>query len=137
MALTVSGVAIAMGLSLLEVITIPLPSINIEIGSEWDVSKEVKAYLAGMTFALVASPCSTPVLATLLAYVSTTDDYSRGALLLFTYALGYVAPLMGAAIFTDSLKKIISVRQFTGWVTAASGVLLISGGTYGILSRLL
>lgn len=137
MALTVSGIAIAMGLSLLEVITVPLPSINIEVGSEWDVSKEVKAYLAGMTFALVASPCSTPVLATLLAYVSTTDDYSRGAFLLFIYALGYVAPLMGAAIFTDSLKQIVSVREFTGWVTAASGVLLIAGGTYGILSRLL
>ncbi|KAI8026450.1 hypothetical protein LOK49_LG02G02898 [Camellia lanceoleosa] len=28
----------------------------------------VQAYLAGLTFALVASPCSTPVLATLLGY---------------------------------------------------------------------
>ncbi|KAL7258260.1 hypothetical protein ACSBR1_004392 [Camellia fascicularis] len=30
----------------------------------------VQAYLAGLTFALVASPCSTPVLATLLGYIA-------------------------------------------------------------------
>lgn len=33
---------------------------------------------AGMTFALAASPCSTPILATLLAYVSTTRDPVTG-----------------------------------------------------------
>lgn len=32
----------------------------------------VQAYLAGLTFALAASPCSTPVLATLLGYVAST-----------------------------------------------------------------
>jgi len=32
----------------------------------------VQAYLAGLTFALAASPCSTPVLATLLGYVATS-----------------------------------------------------------------
>jgi cytochrome c biogenesis protein CcdA len=32
----------------------------------------VQAYLAGLTFALAASPCSTPVLATLLGYVAAS-----------------------------------------------------------------
>lgn len=36
----------------------------------------VQAYLAGLTFALAASPCSTPVLATLLAYVATSKVLS-------------------------------------------------------------
>ncbi len=33
---------------------------------------------AGLTFALAASPCSTPILATLLAWVSTTRDPVTG-----------------------------------------------------------
>jgi cytochrome c biogenesis protein CcdA len=33
----------------------------------------VQAYLAGLVFALAASPCSTPVLATLLTYVASTQ----------------------------------------------------------------
>lgn len=129
----VSGVAIVMGLSLLEVIIVPLPSFDLDIDAKLPVA--LKAYLAGMTFALIASPCSTPVLATLLAYVSTTDDYLQGGLLLFAYALGYVAPLLAAAVFTDSLKQIMSMRKYTVWVTPASGVLLVAGGTYGVLSR--
>ncbi|KAL7218921.1 hypothetical protein ACSBR2_012064 [Camellia fascicularis] len=32
----------------------------------------VQAYLAGLTFALVASPCSTPVLAILLGYIAAS-----------------------------------------------------------------
>ena len=132
--IAVSGVAIVMGLSLLEVIIVPLPSLDIGINGKLPIA--LKSYVAGMTFALIASPCSTPVLATLLAYVSTTDDYALGGLLLFSYATGYVAPLLAAAVFTDSLKQIMSMRKYTAWVTPASGVLLVAGGTYGILSRL-
>jgi len=32
-----------------------------------------QAYLAGLTFALAASPCSTPVLASLLGYVAASQ----------------------------------------------------------------
>ena len=158
-----------------------------------------RLHCAGLTFALAASPCSTPILATLLAYVSTTRDpvtgahplccpllASRGVLaccqlpasprcsacqhhlaaaprlcclgacaplphpplcsrprvqpaggaLLFAYTLGYVGPLLAAALFTGALQRILSVRQWSAWVTPASGVLLLAGGTYGLLSRL-
>ena len=135
LAVTVSGIAIVMGLSLLEVIIVPFPSLDINLEDE-ALPVAIKSYLAGMTFALIASPCSTPILATLLAYVSTTDNYIQGGALLFTYALGYVAPLLAVAVFTDSLKRVMAVREFTGWVTPVSGVLLIAGGTYGILSRM-
>ena len=130
-----SGVAIVMGLSLLEIVIVPLPSLDVDVGA-LKVSAQVKAYLAGVTFAFVASPCSTPILATLLAFVSTTGDYGNGSLLLFLYAMGYVSPLLAVALFTDSLKNVMSLRQFTSWVTPVSGVLLIMGGTYGLLSRL-
>ena len=49
---------------------------------------DVQAYAAGLTFALAASPCSTPVLATLLAYVSTTHRPVEGAGLLLAYTTG-------------------------------------------------
>eukprot|EP00890_Picochlorum_soloecismus_P003710 jgi/Picsp_1/433/NSC_00431-R1_cytochrome c biogenesis protein transmembrane region len=132
---SVSVLAIAMGLSLLEVVTVPLPSINIEMGENVKVGATVKAYVAGLTFALVASPCSTPILATLLAYVSTTQDYVDGGALLFAYTLGYVAPLLVVAVFTESLKGIMSMRQYAAWVSPVSGFLLVMGGTYGFLSR--
>lgn len=58
-----------------------------------------------------------------------------GGALLFAYTLGYVAPLLGAALFTGALQRILAMRQWSAWVTPASGVLLLTGGTYALLSR--
>ncbi|KAL3156797.1 Cytochrome c-type biogenesis ccda-like chloroplastic protein 2 [Trebouxia sp. C0009 RCD-2024] len=97
----------------------------------------MQAFAAGLTFALAASPCSTPVLATLLAYVSTTQKPVEGAGLLLAYTTGYVTPLLVAATFTGALKSILALRRYSAVVTPASGVLLLSGGTYALVSRLL
>lgn len=50
----------------------------------------MQAYLVGLTFALAASPCSTPVLATLLAYAGSSQDPLLGGGLLLAYTTGYV-----------------------------------------------
>ena len=122
----------------------------------------VQAYLAGLTFALAASPCSTPVLATLLAFVASTGDAVKGGSLLLAYTSGcgprcscppawsdsqmrahcpvlcrYVVPLLVAATFTGALTQVMAVRQWSTWITPASGILLVSGGTYGLLSRVI
>lgn len=67
---------------------------------------------------------------------SATPGVLAGGALLFAYTLGYVAPLLAAALFTGALQRILSVRQWSAWVTPASGALLLAGGTYGLLTRL-
>ena len=47
----------------------------------------------------------------------------------------YVMPLLVAATFAGSMKYVLSMRQWSAWVTPASGVLLLAGGTYSLLSR--
>ena len=48
----------------------------------------------------------------------------------------YVGPLLVAATFAGALKQVLAMRQWSAWITPASGVLLLSGGTYTLLSRL-
>jgi cytochrome c-type biogenesis protein len=131
----VSIIAILMGLNLLEALPLRLPATG---GMEW-ISKElpsgVKAYLIGLTFGVVASPCSTPVLATLLAWISSTKDPVLGSVMLLAYTVGYVAPLVLAGTFTASVKKLLELRRWSGWITPASGVLLIGFGLFSLLSR--
>ncbi|VAI15701.1 unnamed protein product [Triticum turgidum subsp. durum] len=70
-----SGLGIVMGLNLLEVVELQLPSFFSDYdprAAAANLPSSVQAYLAGLTFALAASPCSTPVLATLLGYVATS-----------------------------------------------------------------
>ncbi len=132
----VSIIAIIMGLNLLEIIPLNLPSLN---NTDWivdELPKSFRSYLLGATFGLVASPCSTPVLATILAWVANSQDWVVGGVLLLGYTLGYVAPLILAGTFTASLKKLLELRQFSSWINPISGGLLISFGVFSLLSRL-
>ncbi|GMQ05854.1 hypothetical protein CsSME_00050698 [Camellia sinensis var. sinensis] len=64
-----------MGLNLPEIIELQLPSFfnNFDPrAAAANFPSDVQAYLAGLTFALVASPCNTPVLATLLGYIAAS-----------------------------------------------------------------
>jgi len=132
----VSLIAIIMGLNLLEALPIQLPSFG---GMEWiskDLPKGVRSFLIGLTFGVVASPCSTPVLATLLAWVAAKQDLILGGVLLLSYTAGYVAPLILAGTFTASIKKLLELRQWSGWITPVSGVLLVGFGVFSLLSRI-
>lgn len=134
--IVVSVIAIVMGLNLLEALPIPLPSLNnLEVSK--DLPQGIRAYLLGLTFGLVASPCSTPVLATLLAWISTTGDALLGGLLLLSYTAGYSAPLILAGTFTASLKQLLELRRWSGWITPTSGVLLVGFGVFTLLFRFL
>lgn len=134
--IVVSVLAILMGLNLLEALPLPMPSIgNTDFLNE-GLPLTLKSYLLGLTFGLVASPCSTPVLATLLAWISTTGDPVLGAALLLAYTVGYVSPLVIAGSFTATIKKFLEVRRWSGWITPASGILLVGFGVFSLLMRL-
>ncbi len=132
----VSFIAILMGLNLLEIVPLRFPSLG---ATDWitdDLPSALRSYLLGLTFGLIASPCSTPVLATLLAWVAKTQDLVFGGFLLLAYGAGYVAPLILAGTFTASIKKILQLRRWSGWINSLSGALLLGFGIFSLLSRL-
>lgn len=56
----------------LQVVRVPLPSFlsNVDV-RQAGLPPQLSAYASGALFALAASPCSTPVLASLLAFAAT------------------------------------------------------------------
>lgn len=133
--IVVSIIAILMGLNLLEALPLQLPSFG---GMDWiskDLPQGLRSYLIGLTFGLVASPCSTPVLATLLAWISVTKDPTLGSVMLLAYTIGYVAPLIVAGTFTAAIKKLLELRRWSSWITPASGALLVGFGVFSLLFR--
>lgn len=137
LAIAVSIIAILMGLNLLEALPIRFPSFT---GSELisdALPQGLRTYLLGVTFGLIASPCSTPVLATLLAWVSSTQDPLLGGILLLVYTIGYTTPLIIAGTFTAFIQKLLDLRKWSSWITPASGVLLIGFGVYSLVNHLL
>ncbi len=123
-------IAILMGVQLMGIISIPLP---------FQKTKAVKskgllgAFLLGMLTGTVSSPCATPVLAVILAYVSTQGDMMYGGSLLFVYALGHCALIFIAGLSVGLTESIISSKgagNFSLYAKRFSGALLVILGIY-------
>jgi cytochrome c-type biogenesis protein len=141
LALLSSGLFLTMGLALLEIIPLPqlLPSsAAFRPGQETGGLKGLGvAYLFGASTALVASPCATPVLASLLAFITSSGtDPAVGAALLFAYSLGYTSPIFAAGVATGAAKELVQLKTKFLWVTPASGSMLLAYGTYSALDHI-
>jgi cytochrome c-type biogenesis protein len=89
----------------------------------------VGSALVGMAFAAGWTPCIGPVLGAILGLAATSQDLSRGMLLLAVYSAGLAVPFLVAAVALDSfLEWFQRFRRFLPWVMRVSGVLLIFVG---------
>ncbi len=81
--------------------------------------------ILGMVFALAASPCSTPILAGIMATASMSANLLYAALMLFLFSLGQGMIILVAGLFTSVLKNLSSFAKYTDILTKVSGVILI------------
>jgi cytochrome c-type biogenesis protein len=127
--------AIAAGLNLLELVNVNAPSLETSVDSFKGLPRSGRAFVLGASSALVASPCCTPVLASILGFVATSQDPALGLALLLAYSLGYTTPLMVAGTASGALSGIMSASGAT-WITPLSAAVLISYGTFTGLGAL-
>lgn len=120
-------IAIAMGLNLLEVIHINLPGLK---RLPFKATSPMGALLLGSAFGLVASPCSTPVLAAILSFVAVQQRILYGGILLFVYGVGHATPLVIIGSFASLLKELPSLQSRSKYFTYTSGIILILLGLY-------
>jgi len=123
-----------MGLVLLEVL--PLPMWAVPSGAGWGQGGW-RSYGLGLTFGLGASPCSTPVLATLLAWVASTGNVLLGFGLLLSYTLGYTLPIWVAGTFTATVRQWLRLRPISRWFPLVSGMILLVFGVYTLLAQVI
>ncbi len=123
-------IAIAMGLQLTGLLSIPLPfqkTRTVQSKGLWG------AFLLGLLTGTVSSPCATPVLAVILAYVSTQGNILYGGSLLFAYAIGHCALIFIAGLSIGLTETIVSsqgVKNFSLYSKRLSGCLLALAGLY-------
>jgi len=127
-------IAVVMGLQLMGLITIPLP---------FQKTRQVKsrglwgALLLGLLTGTVSSPCATPVLAVILAYVSTQGNILYGGSLLFVYAVGHCVLIFVAGLSVGLTESIVSsrgVKNFSLYAKKLSGGVLVLVGIYFAVS---
>ena len=131
----VALIAIIMGLNLLGILKFQLPN-----GPELKfIVNKIPPFLTpfalGTTFGFASSPCITPVLASLLAWVTQAKNPTISILFLFVFGIGQVVPIIIAGATTENLKKFLELRKYSQIIPTLSGVFLVSIGILNLISN--
>lgn len=118
---------ILMGLSESEIIKFPLPQFvtNIPNGGP---------FIIGMAFALVSSPCASPILFAVLAMASSSGSVASGMLIMFAYSLGYTGIIFITSLFAGIAKQLSYFKQHSKMISIASTVILSLLGAFYLYS---
>ena len=94
----------------------------------------IGAFLLGLFFGVVSSPCATPVLVVLLTLVAGKGQVLYGITLLFCYAIGHCLLMLFAGTFTGFVEAFVKARgvvNFSLWAKRVSGaIVVIVGGWF-------
>lgn len=86
--------------------------------------------LLGIVFALAGTPCSTPILAGIMAFAAMGKSPVAAIVMLFLFALGQGLILIIAGLFTSGLKNLKRFSNYTNALMKLSGILLIIVAVY-------
>jgi cytochrome c-type biogenesis protein len=91
------------------------------------------AFLMGLLFGVIASPCATPVLAVILTVAATQEKIAYSGGLLLAYALGHWVLVLGAGISVGFAQRVLEskgIGNFSTYSRKVGGVLLIGAGVF-------
>jgi cytochrome c-type biogenesis protein len=120
-----AGIILVMGLKLTGFLDFEIPVLIKELPQ----GKGTVLYpmMLGGVFALAGTPCSTPILAGIMAFAALSAHIEQAVLMLFLFALGQGMILILAGFLTSHLRK---VSQFSEVLLKLSGALLILAAIY-------
>jgi cytochrome c-type biogenesis protein len=85
--------------------------------------------LLGAAFGVCAAPCTSPILATILALAGESQTAAEGTLLLFVYSAGLAVPFIAVGLgFGQAMSAFRWLRDRYGVLRVASGAILVAVG---------
>ena len=121
----IASLLVVMGLKLLDILDFETPTIIKAMPKNTTNSVFLYPILLGITFALAGTPCSTPILAGIMAFAAMGKNISLAIIMLFLFALGQGVILVIAGLFTSGVKNLQVISKYSEWLLKFSGVLLI------------
>ncbi|WP_407681881.1 cytochrome c biogenesis protein CcdA [Pseudanabaena cinerea] len=123
----VGTIILIMGLGLLGLIKIPLPQIYFD-------GNNFGPFGIGLTYALVSSPCASPVLFAVLAASAASGSQVLSILTMVSYALGYTIVIFLSSLLTGFAKQANLLLKYSEGITKFGSVALVIAGIYYLFS---
>ncbi|MFQ5899763.1 MAG: cytochrome c biogenesis protein CcdA [Candidatus Methylomirabilia bacterium] len=131
-----ANLTILMGLGMLDVFTLQMPAwVASRLAALGGASRRsyLGAFTVGGSSALVAGPCTAPVLGSVLAFVATQQNVALGMLLLFSFSLGLGTLLLIVGTFSGLLKTLPKAGPWMVWVNRGFAVLFLGAGEFFLI----
>jgi thiol:disulfide interchange protein DsbD len=129
-----ANLLIVAALAMLDIIPVRLPS--------WVVQRAATAgggggiagtFVIGAMSGLVAAPCSAPVMAAVLTWVSTTHSAVLGFAYLFAFSLGMCALLVVIGLSSGAVAKLPHAGVWMMWVKRMFALIMLGVAEYYLL----
>lgn len=125
--IVVGLIIVLMGLSLLGIINLPLPNINVDASG-------IGPFGVGLTYGLVSSPCASPVLFAVLAAAAATGSQLLATLTMVSYGFGYTIIIFLASLMTGLAKQTRALLNYSELIVRVGSIALIITGLYYLIT---
>jgi thiol:disulfide interchange protein DsbD len=88
------------------------------------------AFVLGATSGFIAAPCTTPVLASILAFIARSQSVEFGFVLMLAFSLGLGTLLLAIALSASLIERLPRSGAWMKKVKVGSGVLLLLFAEY-------
>jgi cytochrome c biogenesis protein CcdA len=130
----VGGIAVAIGLHLIGLYEWNLP---VPVRLQPKQKGILGAFILGLIFGIVSSPCATPVLVLILTFVASKGEILYGTSLLFVYAIAHCALIFLAGVaagFAEGFIRSKGISNVATWGKRIGGSIVLLVGLYMVYS---
>lgn len=126
----IASIIMIMGLKLVGVLDFELPVVIKKMPQNNGTNTFIYPVILGAVFAIAGTPCSTPILAGIMAFASLSANIIQAVVMLFLFSLGQGLILILAGFLTSKLKNLGGFYKFSDLLLKFSGILLILAALY-------
>ena len=126
-----ANVLVIAALSMLDVIPVRLPSSLMARAARAGTAGRVSgALIMGAVSGLVAAPCSAPVMAAVLTWVTRTQRPVLGFVYLLSFSLGMCALLVAVGLFSGTLARLPKAGSWMVWIKRGFALIMLGVAEY-------
>ncbi|HXE61607.1 MAG TPA: cytochrome c biogenesis protein CcdA [Gemmatimonadaceae bacterium] len=121
-------------LAMVDVIPVRVPQILAQRAATAGTGGQLAGTFAmGAASGLVAAPCSAPVMAAVLTWVSTTHSAALGFIYLFVFSLGMSTLLVAVGLSAGTLSRLPRAGEWMVWVKKVFAVIMLGAAEYYLI----
>jgi cytochrome c-type biogenesis protein len=126
-----ANVLLIAALSMLDVLPVRIPTaILAKAASAGAAGRVSGAFTMGAMSGLVAAPCSAPVMAAVLTWVSSTKSAVLGFIYLFVFSLGMCTLLVAVGLSSGAIARLPRAGLWMVWIKRVFAIVMVGVAEY-------